>query len=42
MFFQTKDVGSRGPPNGAESDDMPPMNPEEVEDDVAQGGVGQV
>lgn len=27
--------------NGAESDDMLSMNPEGVEDDVAQGEVGQ-
>jgi len=30
------------PPNGAKSNDMPPMNPEGVEDDVAQGEVGQI
>lgn len=29
------------PPNGAKSNDMPPMNPEGVEDDVAQGEVGK-
>ncbi|MCD6490699.1 MAG: RNA-guided endonuclease InsQ/TnpB family protein [Candidatus Njordarchaeia archaeon] len=37
----TEDVGSLGvPPNGAEPDDVSPMNPEGNEGDVAQGEVG--
>jgi len=41
MFFKLKMWGVGVPPSGAESNDMPPMNPEGAEGDAAQGEEGK-